>query len=163
MNFLPSRKWRLAFGLILLFVSLTGLVFNYLNTHQIHLHITARIFVFAIALFIILVFVVLPAYSIIVTHEIRKRRRAEAELIRAKEDAERASKFKDRFLSTMSHELRTPLNAVLGFSDLLADKRCGELNERQQRYVNHIATGGRHLLKLISDILDLSKSEAGRT
>jgi signal transduction histidine kinase/DNA-binding response OmpR family regulator len=162
MNFLPNRKWRLAFGLILLLASLTGLVFNYLSTHQIHLHITARIFVFAIALFIIIVFVVLPAYSIIVTHEIRMRRRAEAELIRAKEDAERASKFKDRFLSTMSHELRTPLNAVLGFSDLLADKRCGELNERQQRYVNHIATGGRHLLKLISDILDLSKIEAGR-
>jgi DNA-binding response OmpR family regulator/two-component sensor histidine kinase len=62
----------------------------------------------------------------------------------------------------MSHELRTPLNAVMGFSDLLADKRYGELNERQQRYVSHINTGGRHLLKLINDILDLSKIEAGR-
>jgi len=162
MNFLFSRKWRLGLGLTLLFVCLTGLVFDYLRTHQIQLHITASIFIFAIALFIVIVFVVLPGYSIIVTHEIRRRRRAEAELIRAKEDAERASKFKDKFLSTMSHELRTPLNAVLGFSDLLLDKRCGELNERQQRYVSHIATGGRHLLKLISDILDLSKIEAGR-
>jgi len=80
----------------------------------------------------------------------------------AKEEAERGSKFKDQFLSTMSHELRTPLNAVLGFSDLLADERYGPLNDRQQRYVAHIHAGGKHLLKLISDILDLSKIEAGR-
>jgi signal transduction histidine kinase/CheY-like chemotaxis protein len=80
----------------------------------------------------------------------------------AKEEVERGSKFKDQFLSTMSHELRTPLNAVLGFSDLLADERYGPLNDRQQRYVAHIHTGGKHLLKLISDILDLSKIEAGR-
>ncbi len=80
----------------------------------------------------------------------------------AKEEVERGSKFKDQFLSTMSHELRTPLNAVLGFSDLLADERYGPLNDRQQRYVTHIHTGGKHLLKLISDILDLSKIEAGR-
>jgi len=77
-------------------------------------------------------------------------------------ELEKQSKFKDQFLSTMSHELRTPLNAVLGFSDLLSDERYGPLNDRQQRYVNHIHTGGKHLLKLISDILDLSKIEAGR-
>src|SRR5579859_959419 len=162
MHFLLSRRWRLGVCLALFFVCLTALVFQYLSTHQIQLHITSRIFILALVLFIMIVFVVLPVYSIVVTHEIRKRRRAEAELIRAKEEAERSSKFKDRFLSTMSHELRTPLNAVLGFSDLLADKRCGELNERQQRYVSHINAGGRHLLKLIADILDLSKIEAGR-
>jgi signal transduction histidine kinase/DNA-binding response OmpR family regulator len=83
-------------------------------------------------------------------------------ILRAKEEVERASKFKDQFLSTMSHELRTPLNAVLGFSDLLAEERYGSLNERQKRYVDNIHTGGQHLLKLISDILDLSKIEAGR-
>ena len=80
----------------------------------------------------------------------------------AKEEVERGSKFKDQFLSTMSHELRTPLNAVLGFSDLLADERYGPLNDRQRRYIDHIHTGGKHLLELISDILDLSKIEAGR-
>jgi len=84
------------------------------------------------------------------------------ELVKAKEEAERGSKFKDQFLSTMSHELRTPLNAVLGFSDLLADERYGPLNERQKRYIGHIHTGGKHLLTLIGDILDLSKIEAGR-
>src|SRR5579862_128307 len=83
-------------------------------------------------------------------------------VLRAKEEVERASKFKDQFLSTMSHELRTPLNAVLGFSDLLTDDRYGPLNERQRRYINHIQTGGKHLLTLINDILDLSKIEAGR-
>jgi signal transduction histidine kinase len=78
------------------------------------------------------------------------------------QELEKQSKFKDQFLSTMSHELRTPLNAVLGFSDLLADPRYGPLNEKQRRYIDHIHTGGKHLLTLISDILDLSKIEAGR-
>lgn len=87
---------------------------------------------------------------------------ANRELLRANEEAERGSRFKDQFLSTMSHELRTPLNAVLGFSDLLADERYGPLNERQRRYVAHIHTGGKHLLSLINDILDLSKIDAGR-
>lgn len=92
----------------------------------------------------------------------RRLEAANQELLRSKEEAERGSRFKDQFLSTMSHELRTPLNAVLGFSDLLADERYGPLNERQRRYVNHIHTGGKHLLSLINDILDLSKIEAGR-
>ena len=82
-------------------------------------------------------------------------------ILHAKEEVERASKFKDQFLSTMSHELRTPLNAILGFSDLLPDERYGSLNERQRRYVAHIHTSGQHLLSLINDILDLSKIEAG--
>jgi len=152
----------LALGLALSFVCLVTAVYWYLSTHQINVHITSRVFMLILVLVIVIVFFVLPVYSMIVTNEIRKRRRVEKALISAKEDAERASKFKDRFLSTMSHELRTPLNAVMGFSDLLADKRYGELNERQQRYVGHINTGGRHLLKLVNDILDLSKIEAGR-
>jgi PAS domain S-box-containing protein len=97
-----------------------------------------------------------------VTRDITEHKRTQEIIMQAKEEAERGSKFKDQFLSTMSHELRTPLNAVLGFSDLLADERYGPLNDRQQRYVAHIHTGGKHLLKLISDILDLSKIEAGR-
>src|ERR1700728_4483753 len=83
-------------------------------------------------------------------------------VVKAKEELERSSKFKDQFLSTMSHELRTPLNAVLGFSDLLGEDRYGSLNDKQRRYVNHISTGGKHLLRLINDILDLSRIEAGR-
>ncbi len=100
--------------------------------------------------------------GVVVFHDVTLQKRAQEALVRAKEDAERTSKFKDQFLSTMSHELRTPLNAVLGFSDLLADERYGSLNDRQRRYVTHIHTGGTHLLRLITDILDLSKIEAGR-
>ena len=100
--------------------------------------------------------------GVVVFHDITLQKRSAEALVRAKDEAERANKFKDQFLSTMSHELRTPLNAVLGFSDLLADERYGTLNDRQRRYVCHIHTGGTHLLKLITDILDLSKIEAGR-
>jgi len=97
-----------------------------------------------------------------ITRDITERKQTQEALVKAKEEAERSNKFKDQFLSTMSHELRTPLNAVLGFSDLLTEERYGPLNERQQRYVTHIHTGGKHLLRLINDILDLSKIEAGR-
>ena len=97
-----------------------------------------------------------------VARDVTALKSTEAALRSAKEEAERSSKFKDQFLSTMSHELRTPLNAVVGFSELLMDDKHGTLTERQQRYVKHIRTGGFHLLKLINDILDLSKIEAGR-
>src|SRR5258705_13474810 len=61
----------------------------------------------------------------------------------------------------MSPELRTPLNAVLGFSDLLADERYGPLNDRQQRHVSHIHTGGEHLFNRVSENLVLSKTQQG--
>jgi signal transduction histidine kinase len=94
--------------------------------------------------------------------ESRERRRIEEALQCAREEARGASRFKDEFLSIMSHELRTPLNAVLGFSELLTDETTGALTERQRRYVNHVLTGGRHLLALVNDILELSRIEAGR-
>jgi signal transduction histidine kinase len=62
----------------------------------------------------------------------------------------------------MSHELRTPLNAIIGFSEVLAEKMFGELNEKQEEYSKDIYASGQHLLSLINDILDLSKIEAGR-
>jgi len=74
-----------------------------------------------------------------------------------------ANRLKSNFLANMSHELRTPLNAILGFSELLIDKRVGELNARQAEYINDIHASGSHLLRLINNILDLSKIEAGKT
>jgi PAS domain S-box-containing protein len=87
---------------------------------------------------------------------------ANKELELRNREVERANRLKSEFLASMSHELRTPLNAIIGFSDLLAEQIAGALSSKQQRFVNHIQQGARHLLALINDILDLSKVEAGR-
>jgi signal transduction histidine kinase/uncharacterized protein YdeI (YjbR/CyaY-like superfamily) len=77
-------------------------------------------------------------------------------------ELEVANKHKSAFLASMSHELRTPLNAIIGFSEVLIAKLFGELNEKQEDYLQDIHTSGKHLLNLINDVLDLSKVEAGR-
>jgi signal transduction histidine kinase len=73
-----------------------------------------------------------------------------------------ANQHKSEFLANMSHELRTPLNAVIGFSEVLLERMFGDLNRKQEEYLQDIVASGRHLLSLINDILDLSKVEAGR-
>ena len=75
---------------------------------------------------------------------------------------EAASQHKSEFLANMSHELRTPLNAIIGFSEVLKDGLFGQLNDKQEEYIQDVHAAGHHLLALINDILDLSKVEAGR-
>jgi signal transduction histidine kinase/HAMP domain-containing protein len=87
----------------------------------------------------------------------------EESLRRAKREAEAANASKSRFLANMSHELRTPLNAIIGFSEIINGQFFGELgNERYLDYSGDILRSGRHLLAVINDVLDLSRSEAGK-
>ncbi len=90
--------------------------------------------------------------------DISERKNAEMELIGAKEKAEEASKVKNAFLANMSHEIRTPLNGVIGLVQLLQSSR---LNKEQKSLVSMIHDTGRNLLKILNDILDLSRIEAG--
>jgi PAS domain S-box-containing protein len=87
------------------------------------------------------------------------RKRAEDEILRAKEIAENANRAKSEFLATISHEIRTPMNGVLGFANLL---QKSELNEQQAEFVDAIVSSGHSLLRVINEVLDLSKIEAGR-
>jgi signal transduction histidine kinase len=84
------------------------------------------------------------------------------ELDQQRKYAEESSRLKSEFLANMSHELRTPLNGIIGFSELLVDGKAGALSDRQQRFLGHILLSSRHLLRLINDLLDLAKIEAGK-
>src|SRR5215510_11779953 len=90
------------------------------------------------------------------------RRHTELAMQTAKVEAERASAAKSTFIGTMSHELRTPLNAIIGFSDLIANLKAqpGAV-EQSIDYASHISKAGRHLLGIVSDILDMAKIESG--
>jgi signal transduction histidine kinase len=98
----------------------------------------------------------------VIISDITDTKNMQNELVRAKMEAEVANKAKSEFLASMSHELRTPLNSIIGFSDMLLTQNFGPLNEKQLRYVSNISVSGGHLLKLINDVLDLSKVEAGK-
>ncbi|MCI0429012.1 MAG: CHASE domain-containing protein [Rhodospirillales bacterium] len=94
--------------------------------------------------------------------EIAERRRAEVNLRSAKEQAEIANRAKSEFLAMVSHELKTPLNAIIGFSEILANQTLGSIGKEQYlNYASDIRDSGHYLLKIINDILDLSRIETG--
>lgn len=100
--------------------------------------------------------------QVVAFRDITEATRRRAELEQARDEAEKANRAKSEFLSSMSHELRTPLNAILGFAQLLEQSRKESLSDKQKGHVARILSGGKHLLKLINDILDLAKIEEGK-
>jgi PAS domain S-box-containing protein len=97
-----------------------------------------------------------PAGRIYVAaRDITERKEAERALTRA-------NRAKSEFLSNMSHELRTPLNAILGFAEVLIDRKAGDVSDLQHELLQNVHQGGKHLLGLVNDLLDISKVEAGR-
>ncbi|HUO07931.1 MAG TPA: ATP-binding protein [Phycisphaerae bacterium] len=102
----------------------------------------------------------ITASGLIITRDLRQRRRAEAELQHARQAADAANVAKSSFLANISHELRTPLTAILGYTDLLMIPPTRSNDHR--RYLTTMRRSGEHLLNIINDVLDLSKIEAGR-
>lgn len=103
------------------------------------------------------------AGGICIVEDITESKKAREALIHAKNVAEEASRTKSEFLSNVTHELRTPLNAIMGFSDLLQESIEDKLNDPQRKYLNNIIAGGKDLLDVINNILDVSNIEAGKT
>jgi len=101
-----------------------------------------------------------PQHFVSVVEDISQRRQYQEAILSA-QAAERASKAKTEFLSRMSHELRTPLNAMLGFAQLLRVDPRHPLNPAQKQKVQYIEQAGSHLLAMLTDVLDLSRIEAG--
>jgi signal transduction histidine kinase len=91
-----------------------------------------------------------------------ERQRVTTELSLAKDTAEKASRAKSQFLANMSHEFRTPLNAIIGYGEMIQEEAVEEQNEVLTQDLDKIVSAGRHLLKLVEDVLDISKIEAGR-
>lgn len=92
----------------------------------------------------------------------RELERKQQQIYRQNLQLQEVSRLKSEFLATMSHELRTPLNAIIGFSQILLGGKKGNTNKTQRDMLGRVLSNGRHLLELISDILELSKIEAGR-
>lgn len=99
------------------------------------------------------------SYSIGIDRDVTERMQIEADLRAAKEKAEESDRLKSSFLANMSHEIRTPLNSIIGFSELMSDPDFDR--EQQYQFAQIIHTSGNNLLSIISDIMDISKIEAG--
>jgi PAS domain S-box-containing protein len=110
-----------------------------------------------------------PIGYVLISKDITIQKMLEEQLLRKNEELEEqnkrvqaANRLKSEFLANMSHELRTPLNGIIGFTELMYDKKIGQISDEVQEVLGDILTSARHLLQLINDILDLSKVESGK-
>lgn len=151
------EKWETGVGKILpesFFRSISH-AFDHQEPQEVQLQVSDQFYAFIISR------VKGKDYANVYVQNITEKKKVEKELLRAKDEAEKANRAKSEFLAKMSHELRTPMNAVLGFSQILQMDPDNNLTKLQHEQLGHILTAGKHLLDLISEILDLAKVESG--
>jgi signal transduction histidine kinase/DNA-binding response OmpR family regulator len=102
------------------------------------------------------------SWWLIIAEDVTEQQQVAKELVAKNADLVQLNRLKDEFLACISHELKTPLTAVLGLSSLLKDQALGPLNERQARYAKMIHQSGQHLMRVVNDILDLTRIETGQ-
>lgn len=105
---------------------------------------------------------VLGSLQVVLATDITEQKQLCRELAAKNADLVQLNRLKDEFLACITHELKSPLTAIVGLSNLLNEKSIGELNQRQQRYVNQIYQSGRQLMNLVNDLLDLARLETGQ-
>ncbi|MCK4793531.1 MAG: transporter substrate-binding domain-containing protein [Desulfobacteraceae bacterium] len=110
----------------------------------------------------LLVLTVILAWNYRLKEEIKKRNVLEGQLYKANEGLKKVDQLKSMFIASMSHELRTPLNSIIGFTGIILQGMTGPLNEKQQDHLGRVYHSAKHLLDLITDVIDISKIEAGR-
>ncbi len=111
---------------------------------------------------ITVIFLIIMFWNYKLTKEIRKRIEIENELHKANENLKALDKLKSMFIASMSHELRTPLNSIIGFTGVILKEMSGPLNDKQKDHLSRVNSSAKHLLSLITDVIDISKIEAGR-
>ncbi|MDJ0819670.1 MAG: transporter substrate-binding domain-containing protein [Desulfobacterales bacterium] len=119
-------------------------------------------YTFQIGGVVLVVFAVIMFWNYRLKHEIHKRIQIEKELFEANQNLRALDRLKSMFIASMSHELRTPLNSIIGFTGVILQGMTGPLNDKQHDHLSRVYNSAKHLLNLITDVIDISKIEAGR-
>ncbi|MBI9100769.1 MAG: transporter substrate-binding domain-containing protein [Spirochaetales bacterium] len=119
-------------------------------------------YVYQISGVMIILFIVVILWNYKLKKEIQKRIEIENQLSVANKNLKTLDRMKSMFIASMSHELRTPLNSIIGFTGIIIQEMTGPLNDKQKDHLSRVYNSAKHLLSLISDVIDISKIEAGR-